>query len=97
MSAARDRRSRVHCRVVASLLPVLPPVAVVVAQRVHPVGGSSSFLVRLAVLAFLIGAAEVAVLSHLRHRMPAWVPWSLLLGVTAAAAAIQWIVPSLPD
>ena len=85
-------------RVWVGVLLILAPVPVLlVAQRVHPVGGASTALVRLSICLPIVLVAEAMVLGPLGRRLPPWTLWLVLLVVVASTLLLHAAVPGLPD
>jgi len=84
-------------RALSAALVIIPFLALIGAQGVWPVGGASSFLLRLGLLTIVVlGIQAFTILPSLR-RGPKCSRLLLLVVAVVAVVPIQLIVPSLPD
>jgi hypothetical protein len=81
----------------AMSLLVAPFWMLVPGQMIWPVGGLSSFFMRLVVLTFVVYVAEIVEVSPLLRKAPAWCHLLVLAIATLSVIPIQLSVPALPD
>jgi hypothetical protein len=91
-------RNRIPCRWAVCLALVAGPFwALLLAQGFWPVGGMSSYLLRLLLLTAVVFVAELIEVSLSKRSAPIGRHMLLLAGAILAVVPIQLMVPSLSD
>ena len=79
------------------LLLAVPFWALLLAQGIWPIGGMSSYSVRLIVLTVIVFVAVAVEVLPQTRRSPVWVHLVLVLIATLSVIPIQLLVPALSD
>ena len=84
-------------RMIGAALLIVPFWGLIGVQGIWPVGGASSFIVRVGLLTFVVFVAEAFLLLPAVRKGPAWSRVLLLSVAIVSVVPNQLSVPALPD